>query len=100
MAQILAPSVQWQMRCAKNSMGASQPTTNMWSSVVMRQNKKGFAKSSTNFRVLAVSDGSTINRMEQLLNLDVTPYTDKVIAEYIWYVFFLHVSYCNLADTF
>ncbi|KAK6146123.1 hypothetical protein DH2020_019992 [Rehmannia glutinosa] len=86
MAQILAPSAQWQMRMGKNSTDVISPlTTKMWSSLVFKQDKKGALKSSTKFRVFAAnSDNSTINRVEQLLNLDVTPYTDKIIAEYIW----------------
>jgi len=86
MAQILAPSSQWQMRIAKNSAPVCPMTAKMWSSLVLKQNKKGIAKSSAKFRVFALkSENSTINRMEDLLNLDLTPYTDKFIAEYIWY---------------
>lgn len=86
MAQILAPSAQWQMRMTKSSTDASPLTSKMWSSVVLKQNKKLAVKSSAKFRVFALqSDNATVNRMEQLLNLDVTPYTDKIIAEYIWY---------------
>lgn len=33
------------------------------------------------------AENNTINRLEHLLNLDVTPYTDKIMAEYIWYAF-------------
>ncbi|KAJ6764142.1 GLUTAMINE SYNTHETASE CHLOROPLASTIC/MITOCHONDRIAL, partial [Salix koriyanagi] len=85
MAQILAPSSQWQMRIARNSAPASPMTAKMWSSLVLKQNKKGTAKSSAKFRVFAVkSENGTINRMEDLLNLDLTPYTDSFIAEYIW----------------
>ncbi|GER30156.1 glutamine synthetase [Striga asiatica] len=85
MAQILAPSAQWQMRISKNSMDSSPLTNKVGSSVVLKQTKKGAVKSSAKFRVLAVkSENSTINRLEQMLNLDVTPYTDKIIAEYIW----------------
>jgi glutamine synthetase len=36
------------------------------------------------FKVMAVSTG-VVPRLEQLLNMDTTPYTDKIIAEYIWY---------------
>jgi len=86
MAQILAPSSQWQMRIAKNSAPGSPMTAKMWSSLVLKQNKKGTAKSSAKFRVFAVkSESGTINRMEDLLNLDLTPYTNNFIAEYIWY---------------
>ncbi|CAI9118630.1 OLC1v1020225C3 [Oldenlandia corymbosa var. corymbosa] len=86
MAQILAPSPQWQMRIPKCSVDASPLTSKMWSPLVLKQNSsKGAVKTSAKFRVFALqSDGSTINRVEQLLNLDVTPYTDKIIAEYIW----------------
>nr|GMC46259.1 glutamine synthetase leaf isozyme, chloroplastic [Ipomoea batatas] len=86
MAQILAPSAQWQMRIAKSSTEASPMASKMWGSVVMKPNKRLAVKSSAKFRVFALqSENSTVNRMEQLLNLDVTPYTDKIIAEYIWY---------------
>ncbi|CAA2980049.1 glutamine synthetase leaf isozyme, chloroplastic-like [Olea europaea var. sylvestris] len=85
MAQILAPSAQWQMRIAKNCTDAHPLMTKTWSSLVMKQNKKGSVKSSGRFKVCALqSQNGTINRVEQLLNLDVTPYTDKIIAEYIW----------------
>ncbi|GFQ05954.1 glutamine synthetase leaf isozyme chloroplastic [Phtheirospermum japonicum] len=71
MAQILAPSAQWQMRIAKNSTDASPLTSKMWSPLVLKQSKKVAVKSSAKFRVFAVnSDNSTINRLEQLLNLD------------------------------
>lgn len=90
MAQILAPSVQWQMRITKNSTEASSMTSKMWGSLFMKQSKKAPARSSAKFRVLAVkSENGTINRLEDLLNLDVTPYTDKIIAEYIWYALFV-----------
>ncbi|KAJ0034833.1 hypothetical protein Pint_24944 [Pistacia integerrima] len=85
MAQILAPSTQWQMSLPKTSNLASSLTTKMWSSLLLKQNKKAAAKSTAKFRVLAVkSENSTINRLENLLNLDITPFTDKIIAEYIW----------------
>ena len=47
-------------------------------------------KSSAKFQVFAMkSENNTINRME-----DLTPFTDKIIAEYIWYMFFL-IYICN-----
>ena len=89
MAQILSPSPQWQMRMTKNSRNASPMTSNMWSSLFLKQ-KKATLKTSSKFRVLALQSGnSTINRMEDLLNMDTTPYTDKIIAEYIWYISFV-----------
>eukprot|EP00256_Glycine_max_P042526 XP_006593065.1 glutamine synthetase leaf isozyme, chloroplastic [Glycine max] len=87
MAQILAPSTQWQMRISKSSPNATPITSNMWGSLLWKQNKKVSLTSSAKFRVLAIkSDNSTINRLEGLLNLDITPFTDKIIAEYIWYL--------------
>ncbi|KAF4358720.1 hypothetical protein G4B88_015071 [Cannabis sativa] len=86
MAQILAPSTQWQMRLTKVSTDASPLSSKMWSSLVLKQNnKRGAMKTSAKFKVLALkSDNSTINRLEGLLNLDITPFTDRIIAEYIW----------------
>nr|GMD60247.1 glutamine synthetase leaf isozyme, chloroplastic [Ipomoea batatas] len=85
MAQILAPSAQWQMRMTKNLTEATPMASKMWGSVVMKPNKRVAVKSTAKFRVFALQSGnSTVNRIEQLLNLDITPYTDKIIAEYIW----------------
>ncbi|KAI3814821.1 hypothetical protein L1987_14466 [Smallanthus sonchifolius] len=83
MAQCLAPSVQWQMRLTKNAMEPSSMTSKMWNSFSLKPSRKGALKTSTKFRICASANG-TINRMEDLLNLDVSPYTDKIIAEYIW----------------
>ena len=88
MAQILAPSSQWQMRLPKTST-YGPIATKMWSSLLLKQNKQGGAKSSGKFRVLALqSENGTVNRIEKLLNMDITPYTYKIIAEYIWYIIF------------
>nr|pir glutamate-ammonia ligase (EC 6.3.1.2) - tobacco [Nicotiana sp.] len=85
MAQILAPSGEWQMRMTKSSTDANPLTSKMWSSVVIKIIKELAVKSSAKFRVFALeSDSGTVNQSEQLLNLDVTPYTDLIIAEYIW----------------
>ncbi|KAL4573581.1 hypothetical protein LXL04_020391 [Taraxacum kok-saghyz] len=83
MAQYLAPSVPWQTRLTKSGMETSLMSSKMWISLSLKQSKKGELKTSTKFRICASASG-TINRMEDLLNLDVTPFTDKVIAEYIW----------------
>ncbi|XWS09081.1 hypothetical protein CRYUN_Cryun40dG0055500 [Craigia yunnanensis] len=85
MAQILAPSTQWKMRLPKTSTYGSTIPTKMWNSVLLKQKKQGAAKSCGKVRVLAMqSENSTVNRLEKLLNMDITPYTDKIIAEYIW----------------
>lgn len=90
MAQILAPSANWQMSISKSMIVSKPLATNFCSSLVLKQNKKGMPKSSAKFRVFALqSESSTVNRVEDLLNLDVTPYTDRIIAEYIWYRSFL-----------
>ena len=78
------------MSITTNFVSSSPMTTKMWSSLLLKQNKKWSSKSSAKFQVFAVkSENGIINRMEDLLNLDLTPFTDKVIAEYIWYMFFL-----------
>ncbi|KAE8712241.1 Glutamine synthetase leaf isozyme [Hibiscus syriacus] len=84
MAQILAPSTQWKMSLPKTSTFRSPDATKMWSPLVLKHNRKGASKNSCKFRVLALSENSTVNRLEKLLNMDVSPYTDKIIAEYIW----------------
>ena len=101
MAQILAPSTQWQMRLPKTSTYGSPIATKMWSSLLLKQNKQGAAKSSGKFRVLALqSENSTVNRLEKLLNMDITPYTDKIIAEYIWYIIFANTCIYVSNNTF
>jgi glutamine synthetase len=84
MAQILAPSTQWQTRITKTAPCATPITSKMWSSLVMKQNKK--VARTSKFRVMAINnEHGTINRVESLLNLDITPFTNSIIAEYIWY---------------
>ena len=73
------------MRITKSSINATPVTSNMWSSLVTKQNKKA-APTPTKFRVMAIkSHNSPVNRLEQVLNLDIAPFTDKIIAGYIWY---------------
>lgn len=87
MAQILAPSPQWQMRIPNNSTNASLMTSKMWGSLLLKHNKKATTKSSAKFRAFAMlTENNAVNRIEDLLNMDVAPYTDKIIAEYIWYI--------------
>lgn len=86
MAHISAPSVQCQVRVVPTSSFTARPmTAKLWNSLLLNQRKKGTSRSSARFRVLALqSESSTVNRLKDLLNLDITPYTDKIIAEYIW----------------
>lgn len=88
MAHITAPSVQCQVRVVPTSSFTARPmTAKLWNSLLLNQRKKGTSRSSARFRVLALqSESSTVNRLKDLLNLDITPYTDKIIAEYIWYI--------------
>lgn len=73
------------MRVPKCSTFGSPIATKIWGSLLLKQNMKEAAKSAGKFRVLALhSENSTVNRTEKLLNMDITPYTDKIIAEYIW----------------
>ncbi|KAK4802486.1 hypothetical protein SAY86_000689 [Trapa natans] len=84
MAQILS-SPQCHLGIARNMVNASPLTPKAWSSIVLRQKRAGNLKSSSKFQVFAIkAENNAINRLESLLNLDVTPYTDKIIAEYIW----------------
>ncbi|KAL5130739.1 Glutamine synthetase leaf isozyme, chloroplastic [Glycine soja] len=72
MAQILAPSTQWQMRISKSSPNATPITSNMWGSLLWKQNKKVSLTSSAKFRGLAIkSDNSTINRLEGLRGIGI-----------------------------
>ncbi|CAL1396990.1 unnamed protein product [Linum trigynum] len=84
MAHILAPSSQCQMRLSNKVAAPVNPMAGkMWSSLVMK--KRGTTKGASKFRVFAIkAENSTINRLDNLLNLDITPFTDKIIAEYIW----------------
>lgn len=96
MAQILAASPTCQMRVPKHS---SVITNKLWSSVVLKQKKQ--SNKLRGFRVLALqSDNSTINRVETLLNLDTKPYSDRIIAEYIWYVLLCLPFFRILAEFF
>ena len=83
------------MSITTNFVSSSPMTTKMWSSLLLKQNKKWSPKSSAKFQLFAMkSNNDTINRMEDLLNLDLTPFIDKIIVEYIWYMFFL-IYICN-----
>ncbi|XP_058727597.1 glutamine synthetase leaf isozyme, chloroplastic-like [Vicia villosa] len=71
------------MIITKTSQCATQIISKMWSSLVKKQNKK--VTRSAKFRVMAInSENGTINRVEDLLNWDITPFSDNIIAEYIW----------------
>lgn len=85
MALILTP-LQLQANISiKNASYASPLPVKLGSQSLKPVGNRASVRTSTNFRVFTVKAvNGTINRMEDLLNLDVTPYTDRVIAEYIW----------------
>lgn len=87
MVQILAPTMQWQMKVTKSPAYASPLSGKSWSPLVLKQKKKKSvnSRSFSEFRVFAIkAEDDTVNRLEGLLNMDITPHTDKIIAEYIW----------------
>lgn len=95
MAQILAASPTCQMRVPKHSSVIA--SSKLWSSVVLKQKKQSNNKV-RGFRVLALqSDNSTVNRVQTLLNLDTKPYTDRIIAEYIWYIDIIRSAYIYIS---
>lgn len=99
MAQILAASPTCQMRVPKHSSSVIA-SSKLWSSVVLKQKKQSSNKLRS-FRVFALqSDNSTVNRVESLLNLDTKPYTDRIIAEYIWYYIYIIQTLLNFFFSF
>ena len=79
MAQAVVPAMQCQM--GKPSVRARPAAGRMWG---VRRSARG----TSGFKVLALGTETTgvVQRMNQLLDMDTTPFTDKIIAEYIWYV--------------
>jgi hypothetical protein len=79
----------WCRRCGARSgrRGARRPSAGAGGNRVWASRRAG--RGTSGFKVMAVvSTASTgvVPRLEQLLNMDAKPYTDKVVAEYIWYV--------------
>jgi glutamine synthetase len=80
-AQAVVPAMQCQVG-VKAAAARARPAAaggRLWG--VRSRTGRGGA---SGFKVMAVSTG-VVPRLEQLLNMDTTPYTDKIIAEYIWY---------------
>nr|QEG99461.1 chloroplast glutamine synthetase isozyme [Bromus tectorum] len=82
MAQAVVPAMQCQMGVRGRSAVRARPAAGgrVWG--VPRRT----ARSTSGFKVLALGPETTgvIQRMQQLLDMDTTPITDKIIAEYIW----------------
>ncbi|CAM0902145.1 unnamed protein product [Alopecurus aequalis] len=81
MAQAVVPAMQCQM--GKPSVRARPAAATAGGRVwgVRRS-----ARATSGFKVLALGPETTgvVQRMNQLLDMDITPFTDKIIAEYIW----------------
>ncbi|KAL3749231.1 hypothetical protein ACJRO7_010344 [Eucalyptus globulus] len=58
-------------------------TANIWISLLPKQKKSGNTKSFSKFRVYALKSKNNTTICLSLLNLDVTPYTNTTIVEYI-----------------
>lgn len=89
MAHMLVPSVQCQMGITSNSIQArSIIPAKSWNSLLFNSQRPKTKKRTSTFKVLALKsdNNGTVSRLENLLNMDITPFTDKIIAEYIWYV--------------
>ncbi|XP_020274748.1 glutamine synthetase, chloroplastic [Asparagus officinalis] len=86
MAQTLVPTVQCQMGILSNSIQSRTSLNNKsWNSLLLNSQRPKAKKYSSSFKVFAVqSENGTVSRLEGLLNLDTKPFTDKIIAEYIW----------------
>lgn len=84
MAQTLVPSLQ----CPKGIGCHSRRmvSTKLWNSLLVPPHGPRPRKAGNTFKVLAAKTESSgvVSRLEDLLNLDTKPYTDSVIAEYIW----------------
>lgn len=84
MAQTLVPS----LHCPKGVVCNSRRMVNtkLWNSLLVPPQGPRSRKVGNAFKVLAAKTESSgvVSRLEDLLNLDTKPYTDKIIAEYIW----------------
>jgi glutamine synthetase len=81
MAQAVLPAMQCQVgaKAAVRARPAASAAGRVWG---VRRSGRG----TPGFKAMALSTASTgvVPRLEQLLNMDTKPYTDKIIAEYIW----------------
>ncbi|WVZ72142.1 hypothetical protein U9M48_020651 [Paspalum notatum var. saurae] len=83
MAQAVVPAMQCQVGVGAKAAVRARPAGaggRVWG---VRRTARAAA---SGFKVMAVSTGTTgvVPRLEQLLNMDTKPYTDKIVAEYIW----------------
>lgn len=87
MAKMMVSPMQCQMGFPSNSLqGRPMITSKMWNSLLLNAQRPKTRRGISAFKVLAVkSENGVVSRLEDLLNLDTTPFTDKIIAEYIWY---------------
>lgn len=95
MAKMMVSPMQCKMGFpGKPFQAGSMLTSKMWSSTLLNAQRPKTRRCISAFKVLAVkSENGVVPRLENLLNLDTKPYTDKIIAEYIWYA--THISVHN-----
>jgi glutamine synthetase len=86
MAQAVVPAMQYQVGAARGKAAVRASSAGAGGNRVWASRRTG--RGMSGLKVMAVSTGSTgvVPRLEQLLNMDTKPYTDKIVAEYIWYV--------------
>jgi len=81
MAQAVVPAMQCQVgaKAAVRARPAASAGGRVWG---VRRSGRG----TSGFKAMSLSTASTgvVPRLEQMLNMDTKPYTDKIIAEYIW----------------
>lgn len=89
MAQAVVPAMQCQVgaKAAVRARPAAGAGGRVWG---VRRTGRG----TSGFKVMAISTASTgvVPRLEQMLNLDTKPYTDRIIAEYIWYAPYISLT--------
>ena len=82
MAQAVVPAMQCQVgaKAAVRARPAAGAGGRVWG---VRRSGRG----TSGFKAMSLSTASTgvVPRLEQMLNMDTKLYTDKIIAEYIWY---------------
>ncbi|RZS08344.1 hypothetical protein BHM03_00039304 [Ensete ventricosum] len=87
MAKMMVSPMQCQIGFPSKSLqGKTMITSKMWNSLLLNAQRSKTKRNISAFKVLAVkSDNGVVSRLEDLLKLDMAPFTDKIIAEYIWY---------------
>ncbi|WP_207801907.1 hypothetical protein, partial [Phenylobacterium hankyongense] len=82
--QIPAPSVRCERSIAIRRAVARNPLLLSQRGLPVSRRAGSVRYRSFSVRAVAGNETNAVSRLEHLLNLDVSPYTDKIIAEYIW----------------